>query len=203
MTPRQIQLRSIFTQAIQEAQRLGYKDAFIAGGAVRDMLLGNEPRDIDVFTWMTIPEEDLMFESSSDPAGDTTGRVAGVSQTRLKRIGDFDLELIQLKKKNIAEVYAPAHYVSDFALGIDQAWFDGRSVYRSKAFNIDARESRFTVTRAQTDHEARRTIAKINRLWSRGLYLHHDLVIPAQFLNQFFTAAWYEQSAGAAPEGMF
>lgn len=125
-----------------------------------------------------------MFDSDSDPLD---GRVAGVSQTLLQGF-PYTVELISLHP-----CPSPRAAVEQFAIGLDQAWYDDE-LHTTKAFDRDWTAKTFTVTRAQGDHEARRTVCKLNRLWARGYYLDHRLVIPREFMPQFFDKAWYGET---------
>lgn len=180
-------LKEILDEVLKKARAAGFKDAFIAGGAIRDWLHGCDPKDIDVFTWMPIPEGEKMFESDSDPGQD--GRIAGVSQSIFPMAnGKYPVELISLNPNGDPD---PRLAAMEFALGIDQAWYTGGKPSYTAHYWDDYRHRTFTVTRAQTELEAKRSIIKINRLWERGVYRHHRLVIAPEFFPQFFSEAWY------------
>lgn len=100
------------------------KGSIVAGGAVRDYLLGVEPKDIDVFFSMAeYPEggllnfqpilgDDLALDYTAVPAIDTVQR---------KVIGGWTVDAIGL----VMAEPTPLSIVSEFDFAITRSWFDG------------------------------------------------------------------------------
>jgi hypothetical protein len=124
--------------------RQDYPDAFLAGGFLRDTMLEVPPKDMDFFTFMTPKAED---QPEMDKKEYIDQRIDGV----VKRKGwELPVDIIFLN----SNVDIPAVAVSQFALGIQQIWYDGIFLNRLPPFWDDMRYKRFSVQRCDSENEA-------------------------------------------------
>jgi hypothetical protein len=164
--------------------RKKYPDAIIAGGVLRDLVLGKRPKDIDVFTFEDISNETLMnpFEEADyDPSG---GRIASVTKPFEFKDLLTPVQIVQLNQGTFIEVHEA---VSQFCFGINQIWLDmmldSYGIKWTRAFAQDMIMQEFTVTYCCSKHEARRLVEKAKSLQDR--YPGWDLVVPEKYDHQF------------------
>lgn len=157
-----------------------YPDVFCAGGYVVDHLLGVEPKDIDLFTFIPLrTDEGVEIHGMTQEELDTydlggnanLGRIRGV-----RRFTDFQIntwtcpipiEIIQLHTASYSnEQYRVSDSVSKFSFGIQQAWLspDNGHVQITPAFWSDYTKKQFTVTNCRTVADAERLGKKLKRL---------------------------------------
>jgi hypothetical protein len=116
-------------------------DAVIAGGAVRDYLLGFDPKDIDVFvnvrsieellegadkldnrfTLAPLDEELTEYEQNPDWVNEVSGVLDGGFLSGIGVWDHFDLQVIGRP----SSTFSGATLVSRFDIGITRCWFDG------------------------------------------------------------------------------
>lgn len=161
--------------------RKDYPDAFIAGGALRDAAQHRAWRDIDVFTWRNIPLDermDLPQDNTLDSGA--APRVAAVRVPYYYHHADgrqHEVQLIQFAPDR-AEPGDIREAVSQFSLGINQIWFDGKEVNYMQVFVKDYDQKLFTITHCESEHEMLRILHKVASL--RHKYAN-ELRIPARF----------------------
>lgn len=109
--------------------------AIIAGGAVRDFLLGVEPKDIDVFIPNTPPEQPsrISFEAFGCPS-DRYGlfRIDGIYERQAEYealnniclVSTGTLHGYRVDAIELTDVITPLELVQTFDFGINQCWFD-------------------------------------------------------------------------------
>jgi hypothetical protein len=159
--------------------------AHIAGGAVRDTLLGKAIHDIDIFApnaiideaarWLRLDHSYVkvgdweMYEGFSDPA-----------MTRVAKFERADAEipvcLIGLK----SEFASPHDNIGRFDFGICMASWDGEAVIRDTGFVMDAEAKRFTLYRADDLWQFTYSMSRYRKI-TRGRYAGWDLSIPETF----------------------
>lgn len=146
-----------------------FPGAVIAGGAVRDFLLGQEPRDIDVFVNATRDElsqvdlfggELLTFEELSDykQNPDWKEEVTGVLNGFY---GGYPVQII-------GRAFASGDELMErFDLGITRCWFDGQ-LHDTPAAAADRRARTLTLMRWDTPEHVRATKKRVKRFRERG-----------------------------------
>ena len=72
--------------------------AYIVGGAVRDICMGQNPHDIDIEVFGATPDELVEFAQRIDPRADVVGKSFGVVKLKY-RLVDFDLSIPRTETK--------------------------------------------------------------------------------------------------------
>lgn len=137
-------------------------DAFIAGGAIRDLYFGVAPKDVDFFS-TRIPDWTGAIESTFDYQGML--HVLDVFEYERKPI-NFNLILMH-------EGISCVKMISTFDFGICQIAFDGTNIITTPNFLWDAKHSLFTLR--QTDRY-KRSIKRFCRISQR--YPDWNIAIP-------------------------
>lgn len=116
--------------------------AIIAGGAVRDYLLGIEPKDIDIF----IHDQDFPDIEGFNTLGDDRRKeydaMTDISVVTHGVVAGYPADLVGIHNWN------PAEFVNLFDFGLAQCWFDGEIHETFEAINDRANH---TVTLLLTD----------------------------------------------------
>ena len=134
--------------------------AIIAGGCLRDLYFGREPKDVDIFTGQ-LPDWPLLDESSFDYEG--MQYVLGVADYKRD---DIKYNVI------IVEPVAPNILIETFDLGFCQIAFDGKTLIKSQAFLWDAKYQLITLHHTDRYSRSIRRYARINERYN------FDLIIP-------------------------
>jgi hypothetical protein len=121
--------RHAIALAEQHAEQFSFPDAVVAGGAIRDTLLGREVRDIDVFTDTELVDTEGFERIVSPPNTCST-------------IDDdkYDSKAVWVNRaEGIDIIYTGGHelesYVADkFRCNISKVWFDGQNIVLTAAF---------------------------------------------------------------------
>lgn len=139
--------------------RQDYPDAFIAGGYLRDLYFEKTPKDLDIFTFQSLLEDeervtgDVVYEEN---------RLLAVAN----RTFNFDIpvQIIQINPSLAFGGGTPHGAVSHFALGLQQIYYDGISYKITDAFLTDARNKTLTATHCTTWREANAIRRKVEQL---------------------------------------
>lgn len=169
------------------ATMFDYGDAFIAGGYLRDRILGVKPRDVDIFTFMDL-QAGRMFTSESDGQSDGLGqhRIAGT-----ERVVDPVVDLSPLCKYRVEVIHLlPAmasrakDAVAQFAFGIQQIMYDPikDQILMSRQFQKDLDNKQMTVWRTIDEAEASNIYhIKFESLRRSDRFPGWKMVIPKRF----------------------
>lgn len=149
---------------------MDYPDAFLAGGYLRDRLLGLKPKDIDIFTFQPLLEgrTPQSFNSVNSAGGGEARVVCTESIIGGYPASEFDPLLggnlqpdpypVQIIHLNPAGTHAPTREtaVLQFVFGIMQIVFDidTDQVLGTSAFSLDAQRRTFTVCRCNGNADA-------------------------------------------------
>jgi hypothetical protein len=172
----------INAEAIRALQVLnGLGRTVLAGGYLRDLLLGRQPKDIDFFIQGRVDRAALhqaFPQFKPEPFSEWLaykGReVAGVYDLG-QQAGGLPMQLIEL-----AEGYDPVERVTAHDFGICQIWTeDGVSIKTTPEFDLDAVNQTFTLTTCENPDEFDRSLKRYDRL--RQKYPEFNLVIPEKF----------------------
>lgn len=141
--------------------------AILAGGYLRDCLLGVQPKDIDIF----VPHPGVYAQgrSAEDYTGDS--EVAGVVH-----VSGFALPVQVI-------TLAPGLDVEDRVLhhdfGICQVWHDGTDLHLTDNFRLDVLFRRFTLRHCESQREFYRSMSRWARIRER--FDQFALHIPQRF----------------------
>jgi hypothetical protein len=163
-------------------------EAFLAGGALRDLDTGREVKDLDVF--VSTPNF-YAVEKTLRAAGyflravqrlDYLGADPSVAEAReFVKAGELPVNVISLN-----DSFGFPSGLYRFDLGLCQIGFDGREVVRTAAYVTDVQHQRMTVCRCGSEAQMERTEARGERL--RGKYPGWPLHVPEQFREFVFEA---------------
>ena len=145
--------------ALAECQ-LKDSTAIIAGGCLRDLYFGKEPKDVDIFTGQ-LPDWPLANEGHFDYKG--MQYVLGVA--------DYERDDIKFNVI-VVEPVASSVLIETFDLGFCQIAFDGTKLIKSRAFLWDAKYGVITLKHIDRYSHSIRRYARINERYNM------DLVIP-------------------------
>lgn len=154
----------------------------IAGGAVRDYLLGEPPKDIDIFVNVDdvgalkaaaakLPETfhvSLMHELTEyETAPDWQSEVFGVLDGYWAETGAelFDEVRVQIIARPMP-VFTGQELVKRFDLGITRSWFDG-AIHDTPEAERDRAEKTLTLMRWETEAHVAATQRRVERMESR------------------------------------
>jgi hypothetical protein len=144
----------------------------IAGGAVRDFLLGFEPKDIDVFMGLHIDERDPRYGLYRiDNTHERFEEYTAVSN--IMCVSSGVLFGVKVDAVLIEDFEGGEKLIRDFDFGITRCWYDGQ-VHDTPEAKRD-RENR-TIT-LLSDEREQRSLARFERLnarWGGGWRLERD-----------------------------
>lgn len=184
--------------AMLAVAQMDYPDAFLAGGYLRDRILGITPKDIDIWTWKPLLEgRAYTTDSENSVAADDIGRIAGVeriidvAELQAYREGltpdqpmcNYPVEIVHLHFELIRDIRT---VVRTFAFGIQQIAYiaEENTIWWSSMFDHDLLNLTMTVSRTQDKSEA----CSIHNKW-KSLTTHRlkgwKLVIPKQFVGMY------------------
>lgn len=109
--------------------------AVIAGGCLRDMLLGVKPKDVDIWVYNNIPPidpESLGIEAEGFELVRSVWTSRSLSMIMVTTViwKGVTFDIIRLRDPNIAAV-------DRFDFGINQVWYDGKHIHTTDAFDMD------------------------------------------------------------------
>lgn len=160
---------------LQTIHDLGFPSAVIAGGMVRDAVLGSDWKDIDVFIPNSAFSENqlnVLLNNSSDfelvnlKYGNTISR----SYRNINLIAVADLLYAGGIKVQIMPYDLPDDdmfkysLINDFNFGIDQAVYDGKEMHLSDAFKQDQKKSTATLMKLTSIEKLPHAMQKFFRL---------------------------------------
>lgn len=157
-------------------------EAFLGGGALRDLDLGREVKDLDVFVSepnFTFVDMHLRmvwgYRLRSVQRLDYFGADPSVAEAReFTKDGEPPLNIISLR-----DSFDFPGGLDRFDLGLCQIGFNGSEVVRTGAYVTDAQHQTMTVSRCSSEAQMERTVARAERL--RAKYPDWDLCIPDGF----------------------
>lgn len=177
-------------------------EAALAGGALRDLAFGSEPKDIDIFINARDPGDWLykagLIVEHLGTEDDVEALNASVDSDKFlddyrmwagfEFIGQFEFPVAGLAPKvNLVGLDGNAMGAPGFCLrtvveridlSLCQLGTDGRELLPSMAFMVDREKRRFTITRLdQTWPQMDRTIQRWERFRRRAAYRNFPLVI--------------------------
>lgn len=135
--------------------------AIIAGGAIRDLICGRKPKDIDLFTLHGTAPAGLLGPSvhisgyNNDSCGPYT--IEGIYQIRKKDV-EYPIQLIKLD-----HAIDPLELIESFDFGICMAAYDGKEIIRSRHFDEDAEKHIFTLRHCRDKAAAEKRYQRISK----------------------------------------
>jgi len=152
------------------------RDALLAGGAPRDLIMGREVRDLDIFVPAATSLPDvgralthLGYTYAHSAPGSATEDIID------QRVYTHSTE----KPVNVISALAAPEYRlrRHFDFGLCQAAFDGRRVITTRAFRIDASQEQFTLLQCHSLSLLTQSLVRYKKL--RVKYPTFPLVLPA------------------------
>jgi hypothetical protein len=157
--------------------RKAFPTCVIAGGAVRDYVLGKEVKDIDVFVYAKdgpdmakkvakLIENDDWEMNDDDQAAD----VEYLSSAGLRRLeGVVDLTFLDEHNVQLIGVsnteFSPDWLMQDFDIGLCRAYFQEPNLFRlTDEFARDVRDRTLTLYHGPEDPRYERSLERIERL---------------------------------------
>lgn len=114
--------------------------AVIAGGYLRDMILGVQPKDVDIWIYKQLPKE-LVLDLPPD-SYKVLRRIPVQNSFAMKCIVSVEwrgitFDIIQLRDPTIRAV-------DRFDFGLNQVWYDGKLIHTTPAFDYDQKNKTIT-----------------------------------------------------------
>jgi hypothetical protein len=182
--------------AVLAAIQVAAPEAFLAGGALRDLDLGREVKDLDIFVSEAgygaaqVVLSQLDYAPANRQCLDYVGADFSVVEGReFKREGEVTVNLVCLR----ADFGFPSGLYR-FDLGLCQIGFDGREVVKTAAYIEDATNKTLTVLRCESVDQMVRTEQRVERLQAK--FPDWPSIIPAEF-------AQFQVPAVAPSEDLF
>lgn len=178
-TQAKIKVPEIYDTILRTIQAIE-PSAMIAGGCLRDLILGREVRDIDVF----IPERDI---------GTIEQELAKISYLRSNltetheeyKGSSFISASIDYEGKgppiNLVCVKDITTIPAEFDFGLNQIYYKGEVITSTLAFDEDFHHQTFTLKYCENQERFYRCLARFRRIWQK--YPTYRLVIPHEFLH--------------------
>lgn len=160
--------RNIIPSEIKDVYREIWKHdptAIVAGGAIRDTLLGKPVKDVDIFMsarnahrivsvlkeWYAVGDDSYARNLVNPPTGfgqlasAAAGGATGYENNHILQV--FERHDLELPANLIVLDVDPVMYVTDgFDFGICKAWYDGNCVHTHKDFGNDVNSRTITMT---------------------------------------------------------
>lgn len=170
-----------------------FPEAFIAGGFLRDLELGTEPNDLDIFVPQRGQDQQYAYGKFHQRVGRVNTRfhkagivpkdkhaklapfydqlfvederpLIGVAMYEVdKVVGDHPIQIIALK----ADGFSLTRTITDFDLGLCQIAHDGKALRKAARFDDDLALKRMVITRSRSFPCFRRTVKRIDKLLER------------------------------------
>lgn len=168
-----------------------YPDVFLAGGYLRDRLLGLNPKDVDFFTFLPLlegrsPDIDKGDPTHSQGGGET--RVTGVEQVFdyaevYAGKAPYEVQVIHLNPSFAPDCFKA---VELFAFGLQQILLnpDTHAVDRTQAFNDDVTQRKITVWRCHGTDDAHAIYKKYQHL-TKTKFRDWQLHVPEKWVKEF------------------
>lgn len=161
-------------------------EAHIAGGAVRDTLLNQPVKDIDIFIHEdhALKVGEVLWGLGYGMGCTTPGQYLGGADPVVVEASDFPPPVDQEHPVNLVSLRGEASiHVSleriDF--GLCRIGYDGRKIHQDSAgsYSVDATCHRLTLLRCENQAQFDRSMKRFERL--REKYVGWELVVPEQF----------------------
>ena len=145
----------------------GAENAVIAGGAVRDVILGYEPKDYDIF----IPAEGfkgvvetLGIDTKSHP--ESKEYQQSIASLKAVRQGEYEGIKFELMKNQLAnDDNFGKNVISTFDFGICMAYYEGANLLReADEFISDRDNHRMSLLKLRNIQELPKAVSRFNRL---------------------------------------
>jgi Poly A polymerase head domain len=186
---------------ILEALRQNSTPVHIAGGAVRDTILGRQIRDIDIFLGDAHGDDAAALLRSTFGYVKTGEwkRYEMFSDPMVARVAKFEKadETIPLCLIGLKEELTPRENVERFDFGLCMAWWDGKNITTTDQFKRDAEAKTFTLCRADNNSQFAYSMIRFKKL-AADRYRDFTLSVPNQFEDlakeHAFRQHWYRES---------
>ncbi|KAK2704913.1 CCA tRNA nucleotidyltransferase 1, mitochondrial-like [Artemia franciscana] len=112
------EFKSIFTEELRRLSSIFLKHKFevkLAGGAVRDILLGHRPHDLDFATTATPVQMKNMFDEEGIPMINNRGEKHGTITARINDKENYEVTTLRIDKVTDGR-HAEVEFVTDWAL---------------------------------------------------------------------------------------
>jgi len=155
-------------------------EALLAGGYLRDCLLGREPKDIDIF----IPYQGAEIRAFRElPGAHTDIPECYMEQSEVASVGslrgfEMPVQVIELRPG-----LNPLDRVKAHDFGICQVWSSGDGFSCTPAFLHDIRCATFTLTECNDAKEYARSMRRWYRLSKK--YPDYTLVVPQEIRSKY------------------
>lgn len=148
--------------------------AVIAGGAVRDFMLGVEPRDIDIFMkpdgWiMNRPEGFDRIDDKVERECEYTALGAGIESVSRGQLYGFSIDVIEIETPS---PFDAAKLVEGFDFAIARSWFDGQ-IQDTVEAQLDRYFRCVSLLISTRPERARRRFERFNKRMS-GAFTYRD-----------------------------
>lgn len=151
-----------------------FPGALLAGGYLRDVLLGRMPKDIDIF----VPHSES-FSWGSIEAIPMLGAAEYMEQCEVAHIWDLPGEELPVQVIMLRPGLDPVDRARAHDFGICQVWHDGVTYGKTNEFVLDGVNRTFTLVHCEDQKEFDRSMRRYARLQEK--YAGFPLVIPPQF----------------------
>jgi hypothetical protein len=193
-----------YDNILEALQRAIPGSVHIAGGAVRDTILGRPIRDIDIFLHHTAGEEAavlLRTEFGYVKVGEWV-QYEHFSDPMVVRVAKFEKadETIPICLIGLAEALSPHGNIARFDFGVCMAAWAGGSgpMITSNCFKRDIESKTFTLCRADNLAQYSYSMVRFGKL-TADRYKDWKLVVPSQFeelaKEHTFHKHWYKEGA--------
>lgn len=155
-----ITIPDFWHDALVDLQKTDPK-AILAGGCIRDLWYGVEPKDLDFFTAGPFPS----WFDPQDSGMDYDGMQYVVA------VGGYKIESRDVNVVQVEDI-EPIAILETFDLGFCQIGYDGKSIIRTPAFDWDFKYNIITLRQINRYRRSIRRYARINQRYNL------DLAIP-------------------------
>ena len=143
--------------------RIGCPGAVIAGGAVRDLLLGVRPKDIDIFAPSDGFNPPSIFQGLGDERHAEYEAMPSIDIVMRAEIAGFQVDLVGCQNfSNGMEL------VETFDFGVSRCWFDGQQLFDTMWAQHDRKNKVVTLLLNDRRERAQRRFDRFNERMGGG-----------------------------------